>query len=803
MNGVYKSNNADDRILLRPPSTIGTQTNFDNEIQGFDNPLHVELETSLDNGAVKHTETNGNAHHPEANGTAVANGTSTTNGAAASPNEELPPKNDVSTPSDGVNDDEDDNPDCGWYKWRPNCVQCCNNIVGYTFFLSVFVIAQGMTVNGLVYVVITTLERRFGFPSVKSGLISSSYDFTVMVIIIFVTYFGEKAHKPIWLGIGALIFGVGSLIFTLPHYITGDYQYQNADFEMCDPNRPDFGPCEDMSTLNEGLTSYYGVFIFAQVLHGIGASPLYTLGITYIDENVSSAASGIYIGIFKSMAILGPAAGYIIGGILLGLYVDIRKDPNELDIDPSSPTWVGAWWLGFIVAAGISFSIVIPFLAFPRSLPGGKKVFAQRKHETQRGMEFETKTGWGSIAQFPRALWMLIKNLPFMFNNISTACETFILVAVGVFGPKYMESQFNLTSGQAAILAGIIVTPSSFIGALFGGWVVKRFDLKYKGMLRFTLGVLICSLGLQFVFFMSCESIDFAGVTVDYKISPGSGDQDFPVDNVCNEDCKCTHDFQPVCGHDDVLYYSPCHAGCSFKNSSDDDSSVTYYDCACIPSAANETVGYGHGTGGRCEYSCQSQTMFVVIAFLLITVTSMIAVPQLTATLRCVAPSQRTFALGVQSVIYRCLGSIPGPIIFGSLIDRTCLIWEEEECDDSRTCWLYNNADFSRYTLIMLQSAKGLSILCIILALVTYKPPSDDEEKNDDSAPTTVSAELAEIPRVEDHVDEKAPQFERDTSIVLSLYAAPVTPAWLLSTSPSASAEKTLFDLGAQTFYTT
>ncbi|XP_071481354.1 uncharacterized protein [Diadema antillarum] len=390
--------------------------------------------------------------------------------------------------------------------------------------------------------------------------------------------------------------------------------------------------------------------------------------------------------------------------------------------------------------------------------PRGKKVFAQRKHETQRGMEFETKTGWGSIAQFPRALWMLIKNLPFMFNNISTACETFILVAVGVFGPKYMESQFNLTSGQAAILAGIIVTPSSFIGALFGGWVVKRFDLKYKGMLRFTLGVLICSLGLQFVFFMSCESIDFAGVTVDYKISPGSGDQDFPVDNVCNEDCKCTHDFQPVCGHDDVLYYSPCHAGCSFKNSSDDDSSVTYYDCACIPSAANETVGYGHGTGGRCEYSCQSQTMFVVIAFLLITVTSMIAVPQLTATLRCVAPSQRTFALGVQSVIYRCLGSIPGPIIFGSLIDRTCLIWEEEECDDSRTCWLYNNADFSRYTLIMPQSAKGLSILCIILALVTYKPPSDDEEKNDDSAPTTVSAELAEIPRVEDHVDEKAPQ---------------------------------------------
>ena len=31
---------------------------------------------------------------------------------------------------------------------------------------------------------------------------------------------------------------------------------------------------------------------------------------------------------------------------------------------------------------------------------------------------------------------------------------------------------------------------------------------------------------------------------------------------VCNEDCNCVTSYDPMCGSNDVLYYSPCHAGC-------------------------------------------------------------------------------------------------------------------------------------------------------------------------------------------------------------------------------------------------
>ncbi len=193
---------------------------------------------------------------------------------------------------------EEDDVECGWGRFRPGFLQCFNRMPGFLVFLCLFAITQGMTVNGLVYVVTTTLERRFGLPSVRSGFISSSYDFSVMVIIIFVTYFGERSHKPYWLGIGALIFSVGSLIFQFPHYTTPYYNYQSADFELCDVNRNSSDICE-LGAESSSLSHYFWVFVFAQFLHGLGAAPLYTLGITYIDENVKPKMTSLYIGKFN------------------------------------------------------------------------------------------------------------------------------------------------------------------------------------------------------------------------------------------------------------------------------------------------------------------------------------------------------------------------------------------------------------------------------------------------------------------------------------------------------------------------
>lgn len=44
------------------------------------------------------------------------------------------------------------------------------------------------------------------------------------------------------------------------------------------------------------LSSYRHIFVLGQFLHGVGASPLYTLGITYLDESVPVKMSSMYLG---------------------------------------------------------------------------------------------------------------------------------------------------------------------------------------------------------------------------------------------------------------------------------------------------------------------------------------------------------------------------------------------------------------------------------------------------------------------------------------------------------------------------
>ena len=48
-------------------------------------------------------------------------------------------------------------------------------------------------------------------------------------------------------------------------------------------------------------------------------------GVTYIDENVGPESSAFYLGVFYTMAIVGPALGYSIGGQFLNIHTDFLR----------------------------------------------------------------------------------------------------------------------------------------------------------------------------------------------------------------------------------------------------------------------------------------------------------------------------------------------------------------------------------------------------------------------------------------------------------------------------------------------
>ena len=92
--------------------------------------------------------------------------------------------------------------------------------------------------------------------------------------------------------------------------------------------------------------------------------------------------------------------------------------------------------------------------------------------------------------------------------------------------------------------------------------------------------------------------------------------------------------------------------------------------------------------------------------------------------------------MGLQWVILRIFGSIPGPIVLGKLMDMACLVWQEDDCDEVGSCWIYDNSllwnamfilrkNFEYFEEILFFflaiAMKGINILCFFLAGYYYK----------------------------------------------------------------------------------
>ncbi|XP_067856884.1 solute carrier organic anion transporter family member 4A1 [Heptranchias perlo] len=608
---------------------------------------------------------------------------------------------------------------CGWGLFKPKFLQVFNTPKGMLFFLCSASFLQGMIVNGFINTVITSIERRFDLRSYHSGMIASSYDIAACICLTFVSYFGGSGHKPRWLGWGVLIMALGSLVFTLPHFISGHYEVNLSDqTELCYSNQSTH--CSEGSS---SYSNYRFLFMLGQFLHGIGATPLYTLGVTYLDENVKSNYSPVYIGIFYTAAIIGPAAGYLLGGFFLQIYTEIN---TKINLAPENPLWVGAWWIGFLGAGAAAFLVSIPILGYPRQLPGSQRYVTMRVSEAHQLKDGSHQTAlepeFGkTIKDMPRSALLLLRNPTFIFLCLSGATEATLIAGMSTFGPKFLESQFSLSASQAATLFGYLVVPAGGGGTFLGGFIVNKLKLRCAGIIKFCLICTILSLLAIFIVCIHCPNMPVAGITSTFNGSFYDGTINLTA--ACNAECKCLMDmYNPVCGADGLMYYSPCHAGCTeFNTTLSANGRKIFHNCFCVMENLGSEMGYAES--GKCSSSCSHMPLFLVLLFFVIFFTFLGSIPALTATLRCVPDSQRSFALGIQWILVRTLGGIPGPIAFGSVIDISCLLWQDQ-CDERGSCYIYQNSAMSKYLLIAGIIYKVLGTLFYFIALLLYKPPN-------------------------------------------------------------------------------
>uniref|UniRef100_UPI00358F6865 solute carrier organic anion transporter family member 4A1-like n=1 Tax=Myxine glutinosa TaxID=7769 RepID=UPI00358F6865 len=635
---------------------------------------------------------------------------------------------------------------CGWGTFTPGFLQVFNTPRGALFFLCCASLLQGMVVNGLVNTVITSIERRFDMHSYQSGLIASTYDIASCSFLALVSYFGGTGHKPRWLGTGVLFMALGSFTFAMPHFIsplytpTGVSEHATCAATLSNVNASfahATGTCQGPSS---DLSRYRYIFMLGQFLHGAGATPLYTLGVTYLDENVKTTCSSVYIGTFYTAAILGPAVGYFLGGISLMHFTNPRF---KVLLNPESTQWVGAWWVGFLVAGAATGLISIPIAGFPRHLPGSERYMAMqasRSFQSPRRTKESPKFS-ATIRDLPRAAATLLQNRTFVSLCLAGATEATLISSISTFGPKFLESQFNLSASRAATIFGYLVLPAGGGGTFLGGFVVNRFKLSCQDIIRFCACFAFVCLFCILVFLVQCPNAPFAGITVSYQANSSFRQHDNssfvdPLVSSCNTNCSCTHStYNPVCGTDQITYYSPCHAGCRSVYQTHP---KTYVNCTCIVANEDGSAVHGQAAAGKCQGSCSTLPLFLLFFFFVIFFTFFCSIPALMATLRCVPDGQRSFALGLQWIVVRALGGIPGPIAFGSFIDRTCQLWQKD-CGELGACHLYHNAAMSNSTLLLGISYKLLSISFFLAARWFYLRREDTPSASSGSSDSTDS----------------------------------------------------------------
>ncbi|XP_040439734.1 solute carrier organic anion transporter family member 2B1 isoform X1 [Falco naumanni] len=546
------------------------------------------------------------------------------------------------------------------YSDRSRKTLCRNPFLSIKFFVFCHGLLQlsQLLVSGYLKSSISTIERRYGLSSQTSGLLASFNEVGNTLLIVFVSYFGSRVHRPRFIGCGAILVSLAGFLMSLPHFITGPYEY---------------------------------------------------------DRSVAS--------ILFSVTVIGPGVGFMLGSAMLRFYVDIDKvTGDEVQLMNKDPRWVGAWWLGFLVAASLVALSAMPYFFFPREMP--KEVASGKENDSKKSEDVLSQLRSSSERMQNLSLTQFIKHFPLvLLRNLRHPVYLLVVLAqvnlsamvagLATFMGKFLERQFSLTASLANMIIGAVNIPGAMVGIIVGGAILKRFQMSLRQCSAIcVLGMFLCLLMAFPLLFLGCPTQKVSGIT--YSESSEVGHHTLE----CNLQCNCPEKaYNPICGSNAIEYISPCSAGCRVINIDADNSVLNYTNCSCI--SKNGLVGFAKP--GTCGTDCFHLFLpFVVLSCLAGILASTSHTPSFMLILRSIHPEDKSFAVGIQFMLLRVLAWMPGPVLYGSAIDTTCILWEKK-CDRRAACRYYDNNLFrQRYLGLQFFFEVG-AFLCFVTVYVILR----------------------------------------------------------------------------------
>ncbi|OQV15395.1 Solute carrier organic anion transporter family member 5A1 [Hypsibius exemplaris] len=623
---------------------------------------------------------------------------------------------------------------CGIFGWRPAWLQCFRSMKVFMACYVVLGVFHGMY-GSYLGPVIPSIEKRFGFTSKEVGSFRAMSDVSRILASLIVAHYGGAGHRPRWIGCGAILLGLGMFLMastevmfpvtsrSMVSLVVASASDSNERFCHSNPLRnATKNPCSQAIE-----SSLYPLMVLgaSEFIMGLGATSIVILALPFIDDNVSTRTSPYYFALSFCGRLFGPLFGFGLGAICTNIFFDFSH-PN---FKTNDPRWVSAWWLGLLVCSSGILAMGLILVLFPsvvRDTCEGSKDC--KEFEAKRRASMARKCV--SLKDFPRNIWRLCTNVPFMTKLVSQLLEALVISGYLNFLQKFIREQYNVSQSVASLATGIPGVFSAFLGIFIGSFLIKRFKMEPRHVSLLTAGAAIIGAAAYFIVIaFGCEQMNIIGIDDTpnrYNLSAAANAE------MCfnQQNCQCPDgNFNPLCDtNTGYSYVSSCVAGCTSAKRTN--TTKTYVGCSCLRNATVNPIEHAHWNKtegkqpgglipGLCQRTCHYFAPYIVVMclaklFLGIPISGIVMMQ-----FRLVDYDLKSLANGMSSVLMSLFGFLPAPIIAGAIIDTACRYWQKSPCGDKGSCLLYN-ADQFRWKLHIIVGCIKV-VTCIMDLVIAWQ----------------------------------------------------------------------------------
>uniref|UniRef100_A0A0N4U147 Solute carrier organic anion transporter family member n=1 Tax=Dracunculus medinensis TaxID=318479 RepID=A0A0N4U147_DRAME len=562
---------------------------------------------------------------------------------------------------------------------------------------------------------VVSIEKQFQITSRMSGLMVSAGDFGYIPSVIFVSYLGGKGNRAKWIGGGCLLIAFANFLISMSNFLfpVGNANTVNATeissiriltgspFSMCSVSLNALRiKIKSIKCSTDPSNSGPFVMIFVGLLIlGIGRTMPFSLGLPLVDDNVRGRNLPVYLAGMFFIRILGPVLGLMIGSVTNKYYYSFSAPPG---ISPRDPMWIGRWWAGFLGIAIIMFGPSLALYFFPVPKKVQKKfslaLIDRNIVKDQEGNAIIPQTIAEKFHDFASTIKAVLKAPVYLGMLFGRILDVLAFKGFFLFLPKYLEVQFGMPQHKINFYMGIIGVTGFATGVVTGSLVMRKFKLRGRKAAAY---VTICSAVAACLSFINaavgCKSVlsnigDLSNLiqlhilsSETFHSSKFKNNIFGEFNNACNERCNCdSAPLYPVCNSRGESFYSPCHAGCALNFS-------------VVSDSFERVSNFKYVARDFCSQDdCESKIVLYLINMAVSGIFGgMGLIPSILMILRFnafILPILKLEERNINILSLFISATLPSPVIWGWIIDKSCILWNNVCGDPVRgACAIYDS----------------------------------------------------------------------------------------------------------------